>query len=71
MDKIQPAPLMLIPIEAIGKSFEIPMSMYSKSSSSLSDWTPGPNGMSKEKQLAAKARKKLPKKLRKRGKQHS
>ena len=68
MDKIQPAPLRSIPIEAIGKSFEIPSSMYSTRAST---WNPGPNGISKEKKEAAQARKKLLKKLRKRGKQHS
>ena len=70
-----PAPLLSIPLPGIGKTFEILPSVSnvlgaSLSSSSSSGWNPGPNGMSKEKKDAAKAKKKLLKKLRKRGKQH-
>jgi len=57
-----------IPIPGIEKTFEVPSSMLSVASCT---WKPGPNGMSKEKKEAAQARKKLLKKLRKRGKQHS
>ncbi len=57
-----------IPIPGLGETFKIPSSMLSTASST---WKPGPNGMSKAKKDAAKAQKKLLKKLRKRGKQHS
>jgi len=79
MDTIQlePKSLMSIPIASIGQTFEIPAevlagsSISSNSSSSSSSWSYGPNPMSKAKLEKARAKKKLLKKLRKRGKQHS
>ena len=56
-----------IPIPGIEKDFKIMPTIYPSDCT----WHPGPNGMSKEKKEAAQARKKLLKKLRKRGKQHS
>jgi hypothetical protein len=79
MDTIQlePKSLMSIPIPGLGKTFEIPAgylagrSISSNSSSSSSIWSSWPNPMSKVKLEKARANKKLLKKLRKRGKQHS
>lgn len=56
-----------IPIPGLDKTFNIPSAYLSTVGCT---WNPGPNGMSKEKKEAAKAKKKLLKKLRKRGKQH-
>ena len=56
-----------IPIPGINKTFEVHMPTIYPADCT---WHPGPNGMSKEKKEAARAKKKLLKKLKKRGKQH-